>query len=121
MLLIVMSRSGTGLVTSVLVSVALLSTTMLRGSIRSFAPTMALLTALLVIMVTAGNGGYDPALTSRQNVRLRAIRWRAQDGVARLLTRGRHHLLRGASHFIPMERPGAVIAAADEARAMIAR
>ena len=74
MLLIVMSRSGTGLVTSVLVSVALLSTTMLRGSIRSFAPTMALLTALLVIMVTAGATfwydvlyalGRDPTLTGR--------------------------------------------------------
>ncbi len=74
MLLIVMSRSGTGLITSILVSVALLSTTFLRGSIRNFAPTMALLTALLVIMVTAGATfwydvlyalGRDPTLTGR--------------------------------------------------------
>lgn len=74
MLLIVMSRSGTGLITSILVSMALLSTTMLRGSIRNFAPTMALLTALLVIMVTAGATfwydvlyalGRDPTLTGR--------------------------------------------------------
>ncbi|PWC33925.1 O-antigen ligase family protein [Azospirillum sp. TSO35-2] len=74
MLLIVMSRSGTGLVTSILVSVALLSTTFLRGSIRSFAPTIALLAALLVIMVTAGAFfwydvlyalGRDPTLTGR--------------------------------------------------------
>lgn len=74
MLLIVMSRSGTGLITSILVSVALLSTTMLRGSIRNFAPTMALLLALLVIMVTAGATfwydvlyalGRDPTLTGR--------------------------------------------------------
>ena len=74
MLLIVMSQSGTGLITSVLVSVALLSTTMLRGSIRNFVPTMALLAALLVIMVTAGATfwydllyalGRDPTMTGR--------------------------------------------------------
>ncbi|MBP2299109.1 O-antigen ligase family protein [Azospirillum picis] len=74
MLLIIMSRSGTGLVTSVLVSMALLSTTFMRGSIRSFAPTMALLIALLVIVVTAGATfwydvlyalGRDPTLTGR--------------------------------------------------------
>lgn len=74
MLLIVMCRSGTGLVTSGLVTAALLSTGLVRGSIRSFAPTMALLIALLVIMVTAGAFfwhdalyalGRDPTLTGR--------------------------------------------------------
>ncbi|AWK88857.1 O-antigen ligase family protein [Azospirillum thermophilum] len=74
MLLIIMSRSGTGLLTSFLVTGALLSTTLVRGSIRSFMPTMALLIALLVIAATAGAFfwhdalyamGRDPTLTGR--------------------------------------------------------
>ncbi len=74
LLLIVMSRSGTGLVTSGLVGVALLSTGLVRGNIRSFAPTMALMLIILIIAATAGASfwfdvlhalGRDPTLTGR--------------------------------------------------------
>ncbi|MGF7174989.1 O-antigen ligase family protein [Azospirillum doebereinerae] len=74
LLLIVMSRSGTGLVTSVLVAAALLATGLVRGNIRSFAPTMAI---MLVVLILAGTAiasfwydalyalGRDPTLTGR--------------------------------------------------------
>jgi len=74
LLLIIMSRSGTGLVTSVLVAAALLATGMVRGNIRSFAPTMAI---MLVVLILAGTAiasfwydalhalGRDPTLTGR--------------------------------------------------------
>lgn len=74
LLLIVMSRSGTGLVTSGLVASALLATGMVRGNIRSFAPTMALMLVVLTLAATAGASfwydvlyalGRDPTLTGR--------------------------------------------------------
>ncbi|MBP2232154.1 O-antigen ligase [Azospirillum agricola] len=74
LLLIVMSRSGTGLVTSVLVAAALLATGLVRGNIRSFAPTMALMLVALILAGTATASfwhdalyalGRDPTLTGR--------------------------------------------------------
>lgn len=74
LLLIVMSRSGTGLVTSFLVAGLLFSSGLVRGSIRSFAPTFAFLLLLAVVGLTSGTTfwhdilyglGRDPTLTGR--------------------------------------------------------
>ena len=74
LLLIVMSRSGTGLVTSILVAGLLFSTTLVRGSIRSFAPTFAFLLLIGIVALTGGTTfwhdilyglGRDPTLTGR--------------------------------------------------------
>jgi len=74
LLLIVMSQSGTGLVTSILVTAALLSTALVRGNIRRFAPALALLVLIGIVGVTSGASfwhdilymlGRDPTLTGR--------------------------------------------------------
>lgn len=74
LLLIVMSRSGTGLLTSMLVAAALIATGLVRGNIRSFMPTMALMVVLAIIAGTATASfwhdalyalGRDPTLTGR--------------------------------------------------------
>jgi O-antigen ligase len=62
LLLIVMSRSSTGLVTSLLVGGALLSTAMVRGNIRTFAPALAFLLLLGVAGVTGGAAFYHDVL-----------------------------------------------------------
>lgn len=74
LLLIVMSRSGTGLVTSILVAGLLLVSGFVRGGIRSFAPAMAFVLLVAVIGITSGTTfwhdilymlGRDPTLTGR--------------------------------------------------------
>lgn len=62
LLLIVMSRSTTGLVTSLVVAGALLSTAMVRGNIRTFAPAMAGLLLVAVIGITGGAAFYEDVL-----------------------------------------------------------
>jgi len=73
-LLIVMSQSGTGLVTSILVSMLLLSSALVRGDIRRFAPAMALLVFVALVGAIGGatfwddilySMGRDPTLTGR--------------------------------------------------------
>ena len=74
LLLIIMSQSGTALVTSALIAAALLITNVGRGDIRHFIPALALLFALAIIGVTGGAAfwtdllamlGRDPTLTGR--------------------------------------------------------
>ncbi|WP_448206183.1 O-antigen ligase family protein [Azospirillum sp. sgz302134] len=74
LLLIVMSRSGTGLVTSIVVAGLLFSSSFVRGGIRSFAPSMAFILLVAVIGLTSGTTfwhdilymlGRDPTLTGR--------------------------------------------------------
>ncbi len=74
LLLIVMSRSGTGLVTSILVAGVLFSSSFARGGIRSFAPSLAFILLVAVIGLTSGTTfwhdilymlGRDPTLTGR--------------------------------------------------------
>ncbi|MBP2314930.1 O-antigen ligase family protein [Azospirillum soli] len=74
LLLIVMSRSGTGLVTSILVASVLFVTSFVRGDIRRFAPGMAFIGAVAVIAAIGGATfwhdilymlGRDPTLTGR--------------------------------------------------------
>lgn len=74
LLLMIMCQSGTGLVTSVVVAAALITTNIVRGDIRRFVPAIALLFALAVIGITGGAAfwtdllamlGRDPTLTGR--------------------------------------------------------
>lgn len=73
---------------------------------------------LPVVIVTAGESGVDPRASDADKARQRASRWAAHETVARLSTRHIHLLLEGASHFIPMEHPEAVVEAVGEVRGM---
>jgi pimeloyl-ACP methyl ester carboxylesterase len=53
-------------------------------------------------------------LTPAQGDSLQAVTWALHEDQATWSTRGRHRLIPGASHYIQLDRPAAVIAAARD-------
>jgi pimeloyl-ACP methyl ester carboxylesterase len=73
---------------------------------------------LPLVIVTSGETDSDPKASDEQNARRRNEHWSAHERVAGLSRTCSHLLLVGASHFIPMEHPEAVIEAVGKVRSM---
>lgn len=88
-----------------------LSVSELRQSERSWGD-------LPLIIITSGETETDPKATDEQNARRRNEHWRAHERIASLSRNHVHLLLAGASHYIPIEHPEAVVEAVGEVRGM---
>jgi pimeloyl-ACP methyl ester carboxylesterase len=67
-----------------------------------------------LVVLTAGQSPKDPGLTDAQNQAWETLWMKGHDEMAALSTRGQNRVVPGSGHFIPIERPQAVIDAVDE-------
>jgi pimeloyl-ACP methyl ester carboxylesterase len=72
---------------------------------------------LPMLVLTAANSMDDPALPTDQQAAVTETWWGMHDAVARLSTAGKHQLVTGSDHFVPTQKPQAVI---DAIAAMVA-
>jgi hypothetical protein len=74
---------------------------------------------LPLIVITSGETETDPKATDEENARRRNEHWSAHERITNLSGAHVHLLLAGASHYIPVEHPEAVVEAVGEVRAMV--
>ncbi|WP_419815284.1 alpha/beta fold hydrolase [Glacieibacterium sp.] len=64
---------------------------------------------LPLLVLTAANSMDDPTLPADEQAAVTETWWGLHDAVAKLSTAGKHRLVTGSDHFVPMQQPQAVI------------